>query len=96
MRRAEDKIVGYILNCGVFNSGAVFPVHEIQRSIQHRDIEYGAGRVREVLNTLCEQGKAEKVKTPNGVYYRKASEARAILSRLWAAPVSAEHTPTWR
>jgi len=97
VRPAEERYIKLILNCAVYKSGQVFPIHELQRSMPYHNEYVSSARIREVLNALIDQGKVDAVVMPNGeTHYRARTGARDLLSKLWARPVSHEHTPVWR
>ena len=96
MRPAEERYTKLILNCAVYKSGQVFPIHELQRSMPNHEDYVSSARMREVLNSLIDQGKVDAVLMPGGeTHYRARTGARNLLSKLWARPVSHEHSPRW-
>jgi hypothetical protein len=97
VRPAEERYTALILNCAVYKSGGVFAIHELQRSLPSHRGFVAAGRLREVVNALIDRGQIETVTAPNGeTHYRARTGSRELLSKLWARPVSSEHTPVWR
>jgi Fe2+ or Zn2+ uptake regulation protein len=96
VRRSESDYINKILSTTVYKSGACFPAHEIQRCLSRREGTVGVSRLREVANIMVERGMLTSKRMPNGeIYYQAATGSTHLLRKLWARPVSHEHSPRW-
>lgn len=96
MNKARDYIASIRAN-QVYRSGRQFSIDEIQRSV-HCLKDVSVSRTRELLNGMVDGGLLDRIEIDVGhqvVEYRQRSSSREILSRLWAKPVSADHSPRW-
>ena len=96
MRLAEEKYIQQILTTTVYNSGTYFPIHEIQRCLSRRRHTVGVSRIREVANVMISRGMlTAKMMESGETYYKAATGSAALLSKLWARPVSDQYSPRW-
>jgi hypothetical protein len=92
----QAEVIDMIKKNIKFRTGQSFTVDEFQRS-QMKAKKLGHSRLRQVMNSMAQEGVLDKIGDGDFVAYRKRTSSRHLLCSRWAkvTPEMQSYTPRY-